>query len=696
MPNKKQITAYSRNILRNEKYYTLATLSGLQDQITTLSGLASGSTANDINVDGAGGTPIPGENFYYYGPVSTALSKNGGNTSLPLAGGQTLNHLAHPSITIIDTDGYLAEKTVPADALKSNLETYNALPRRLAIPNNNNSYGGDYTIVESGMFGYRVFVAGGDVLVLGGGAVEPYINPIQNPSEAYTWQFVGLFYGADDGVTINLYNEFNDLMDTADVYMNDATLTQVSAVFDVSAYLPTRFRVEITPFSNLYIHGMAMYPVYTTDLGDETIFSPSPNLFDSIVGTDIVEGSITGDKIADDTISTTHLQTSITNRMFTASGYRNVVEQVVPNGGTPYINTDMVYEFSIRDAAVTRAKESFVDGSVLGNMLPERWGLQHEAPYTINTISGVGGNWLSYTGEVDLLGRRGYGFSLNNTPTVSGQTRIYFGTSPTDYNITLYPRSSFNSTNFAYDETQYLNITAKCLANNTIFSKKPVFGIRLANGTDLTMAGYAKVMTSTITDVYEYAEVSGITSITSGILYLDQPTRSTVARTFTLADLQVFYSSKTPSTYFQDGSNSYTPNLKQAVTQDYIHPTFSLCPIGSILDYAGSTAPTGWLIASGQALTVSAYSGLYNVLGYTYGGSAGTFYLPDLRGRVIAQASASHTFATTSGLDTTSFNSAELEYTAGGSSVIYLDGNTITYNNIQPTYYLNKIIYTGQ
>lgn len=695
MPNKKQITAYSRNILRNEKYYTQATLSGLQTQIDTLSGLASGSTANDINVNGAGGTPIPGENFYYYGPVSNALSKGGANADLPLAAGQKLTHASHPSSTIIDTDGYLASKTVPADALLSNLETYNALPRRLAIPNNNNSYGGDYTIVASGMFGYRVLVAGGDVLVLGGGGVEPYINPIQNPSECYVWQFVGLFYGADDGVTINLYNEFNDLMDTATVYMNDATLTQVSAVFDVSAYTPTRFRVEVTPFSDLYIHGMAMYPVYTALLGDETVFSPSPNLFDSIVGTDIVEGTITGDKIGDDELYIAHLQTSITNRMFTASGYRNTVEQVIPNDPVyPRVNDNMVYEESIREGAVTRIKENFVDGSVLGNLLPERWSWYHEAPYQINTVTGLTGDWLNFTGSNDYFGKKSFAFSQPTTPASNGQTRIYFGTSPTDYNIPLYPRSVFNGTNFAYDETHFINISANFKANGSVFLHKPTFGIRLANGTDVTLSGYTKSMTSTWTTIYDYFDVSQISTATSGIFYLEQPDRQTIAKTFDLIDLQVFYSSKTPATYFSDGVNIYTPNLKKSVTQDYIHPNYSLVPIGSILDYAGSTAPTHWLICSGQALNANTYSGLYSVLQYTYGGSGSTFYLPDLRGRVVAQASASHAFATVSGID--NLSPYTLSYTAGGSTQKLANADTGYETNIQPTYYLNKIIYTGQ
>ena len=60
-------------------------------------------------------------------------------------------------------------------------------------------------------------------------------------------------------------------------------------------------------------------------------------------------------------------------------------------------------------------------------------------------------------------------------------------------------------------------------------------------------------------------------------------------------------------------------------------------PIGAVMDYAGSSAPTGWLICAGQALSRTTYAALFAVIGTTYGApDASTFNLPDLRGRVVA------------------------------------------------------------
>jgi microcystin-dependent protein len=54
---------------------------------------------------------------------------------------------------------------------------------------------------------------------------------------------------------------------------------------------------------------------------------------------------------------------------------------------------------------------------------------------------------------------------------------------------------------------------------------------------------------------------------------------------------------------------------------------------GTITGYAGTGAPSGWLLADGSCYSTSgSYASLYAVIGYTYGGSGGSFCVPDLRG----------------------------------------------------------------
>lgn len=60
-----------------------------------------------------------------------------------------------------------------------------------------------------------------------------------------------------------------------------------------------------------------------------------------------------------------------------------------------------------------------------------------------------------------------------------------------------------------------------------------------------------------------------------------------------------------------------------------------LVPSGAILTFAGNAAPTGWLVCDGASLSTSTYANLFAVIGYTFGGSGGSFNLPDLRGRFV-------------------------------------------------------------
>lgn len=61
-------------------------------------------------------------------------------------------------------------------------------------------------------------------------------------------------------------------------------------------------------------------------------------------------------------------------------------------------------------------------------------------------------------------------------------------------------------------------------------------------------------------------------------------------------------------------------------------------PVGTVLAFAGSTAPNNFLLCYGQAVSRATYANLFNLLGTNYGAGDGstTFNIPDLRGRVIA------------------------------------------------------------
>jgi len=59
---------------------------------------------------------------------------------------------------------------------------------------------------------------------------------------------------------------------------------------------------------------------------------------------------------------------------------------------------------------------------------------------------------------------------------------------------------------------------------------------------------------------------------------------------------------------------------------------------GMLLPTATISAPAGWLMANGEAVSRTTYADLFTAIGSTYGAGDGatTFNLPDLRGRTIA------------------------------------------------------------
>jgi microcystin-dependent protein len=58
-------------------------------------------------------------------------------------------------------------------------------------------------------------------------------------------------------------------------------------------------------------------------------------------------------------------------------------------------------------------------------------------------------------------------------------------------------------------------------------------------------------------------------------------------------------------------------------------------PCGAMVNFAGTTAPTGWLICDGRLISRSTYSDLFDIIGTTYGFTTNeNFNLPDLGERI--------------------------------------------------------------
>ena len=112
------------------------------------------------------------------------------------------------------------------------------------------------------------------------------------------------------------------------------------------------------------------------------------------------------------------------------------------------------------------------------------------------------------------------------------------------------------------------------------------------------------------------------------------------------------------------------PNVTGAVTATHTAintASTHYVPSGALTAYAGSSAPTGWLIADGSAVSRTTYATLFAAIGTTYGAGNGssTFNLPNLSGRTIAgKESSASNLTSTYGPD-----GATLGATGGAQSV---------------------------
>jgi microcystin-dependent protein len=85
-----------------------------------------------------------------------------------------------------------------------------------------------------------------------------------------------------------------------------------------------------------------------------------------------------------------------------------------------------------------------------------------------------------------------------------------------------------------------------------------------------------------------------------------------------------------------------------------------IMPTGAMLEYGGASAPTGWLLCNGAAVSRATYAALFAVLGTTYGAGDGstTFNVPNKIDRVGVGAGSSYARGATGGAATATTDAA--------------------------------------
>lgn len=199
-------------------------------------------------------------------------------------------------------------------------------------------------------------------------------------------------------------------------------------------------------------------------------------------------------------------------------------------------------------------------------------------------------------------------------------------------------------------------------------------------GTTITAAAHNQNFSDIATELTNSVAADGQTSMT-GPLKASNGTVGAPSHTF---------ASDTDSGLYRIGANNIGLALGGSKVVDYASTgvtvtgtvdattikqgTFTLVPAGTVLMYAGSSLPAGYLTGDGSAVSRSTYASLFTNISTTFGTGDGstTFNLPDCTGRVLAGKESSATRLTSAG---SGIDGATLGSTGGAQTVTLARAN---------------------
>ena len=78
-----------------------------------------------------------------------------------------------------------------------------------------------------------------------------------------------------------------------------------------------------------------------------------------------------------------------------------------------------------------------------------------------------------------------------------------------------------------------------------------------------------------------------------------------------------------------------TPLTYSELDTNFANLQGATVPYGSVAVHPSTEQVAGWLVCDGSSLLVASYPDLFASIGYTYGGSADNFSIPDLRAKFV-------------------------------------------------------------
>lgn len=234
----------------------------------------------------------------------------------------------------------------------------------------------------------------------------------------------------------------------------------------------------------------------------------------------------------------------------------------------------------------------------------------------------------SATSSIVTNGRIVANGSLNvgNVLSVTGDSRLYgpvtIGTS-TNAGISILIPAVNNSFDIGTTSTSFRNIYVSNIGNTNTFTT--LYGAVIGSAERLTYARSFSITGPIQASAIPFNGTANVTfssSVTPSLITsLSESTSTTATQTLIICNTATL-----PS-----------PTLQKISKEVFLSDVYArLLPIGSIISYSTSTVPSGFLLCDGTSKSQITYSNLYSIIGNTYGGSVGTFRVPDLTTATVA------------------------------------------------------------
>jgi microcystin-dependent protein len=106
---------------------------------------------------------------------------------------------------------------------------------------------------------------------------------------------------------------------------------------------------------------------------------------------------------------------------------------------------------------------------------------------------------------------------------------------------------------------------------------------------------------------------------------------------------------------------------------------------GIIIPWTSTSVPSGFLECNGQSVSTTTYAALFAVVAYTYGGSGGSFTLPDLQDKTSLSRSNNKALASAGGANTVATTGNTCVSSVGSTTLTTAEMAAHTHNSTNPT-----------